>query len=239
MTGFPFRELWCVDFEFRANPGERPWLVCMVAQELIGGRQIRMWRDELLALRKAPFDTGGDVAFVAYYASADLGCFLELGWPLPVNVIDLFAEHRVETNGQKLLVDGNRLPHALALRGLAYIDVSEKDAMIQLIIGQREWSEEEKCKILDYCAKDVVALIALLPVMAPTIDWPRAKLRGRYMVAVARMERAGIPIDAALHRNLVDNWEPIKQHLIAEVDQAYGVYEEGNSSKLFLPNTCG
>lgn len=115
MTGFPFRELWCVDFEFRPDPGERSWPMCMVAQELIGGRQIRMWRDELLALRKAPFDTGGDVAFVAYYASADLGCFLELGWPLPVNVIDLFAEHRVETNGQKLLVDGNRLPHALAI----------------------------------------------------------------------------------------------------------------------------
>ena len=100
----PFRELWCVDFEFRSDPGERPWVVCMVAQELISGRQIRMWRDELLALKKAPFNTGPDVALVAYYASAELGCFLELGWPLPANVIDLFAEHRVETNGQKLLV---------------------------------------------------------------------------------------------------------------------------------------
>ena len=52
---------------------------------------------------KAPFDTGPDAALVAHYSSAELGCFLELGWPLPTNVIDLFAEHRVETNGRKSL----------------------------------------------------------------------------------------------------------------------------------------
>src|SRR5262245_2275498 len=114
--GAPFRELWCVDFEFRSDPGERPWVVCMAARELIGGRQIQMWRDELLALKKAPFDTGTDVALVAYYASAELGCFLELGWSLPANVIDLFAEHRVETNGLKLPC-GNGLLGALAIRG--------------------------------------------------------------------------------------------------------------------------
>ena len=61
--------------------------------------------------------------------------------------------------------------------------------------------------------------------MAPTIDWPRAKLRGRYMAAVARMERTGIPVDAPLHQRLVANWELIKRHLIAEVDRAYGVYD--------------
>ena len=112
----PFRELWCVDFEFRSDPGERPWVVCMVAQELISRRQIRMWRDELLALKKAPFNTGHDAVLVAYYASAELGCFLELGWTLPVNVVDLFAEHRVATNGQKLPC-GNDLLGALAIRG--------------------------------------------------------------------------------------------------------------------------
>jgi DNA polymerase I len=183
---------WCVDFEYRGDPGERPWVICMVARELNSGREIRMWRDELLALRKAPFDTGPDAVLVAYFASAELGCFLELGWPLPANVIDLFAEHRVETNG-KSLPCGNGLLGALAIRGLAHIDVSEKKAMRDLIVGQRQWSETERCQILNYCASDVDALIALFPVTAPTIDWPRALLRGRYMAAVARMERSGIP----------------------------------------------
>jgi DNA polymerase I len=221
----PFREAWCVDFEFRADPGERPYVVCMVAKELHSGREIWMWRDELLALRRAPFDTSADAALVAYYASAELGCFLELGWPLPVNVIDLFVEHRVETNGKKLPC-GNGLLGALAVRGLAHIDASEKEAMRQLVMTRWEWTEEERRAILNYCYEsDVVGLIALLPVMAPTIDWPRALLRGRYMAAVARMERNGIPVDAALHRRLVANWGAIKRRLIAEVDKAYGVYD--------------
>jgi hypothetical protein len=49
----------------------------MVAQELISRRQIRMWRDELLTLKKAPFNTGPDAVLVAYFASAELGCFLD------------------------------------------------------------------------------------------------------------------------------------------------------------------
>lgn len=43
-----------------------------------------------------------------------------------MNVIDLFAEHRVETNGRKLPC-GNGLLGALAIRGLAHIDAGEKD----------------------------------------------------------------------------------------------------------------
>jgi hypothetical protein len=198
----------------------------MVAREMTSGRKIRLWRDELLALERAPFDTGPSSALIAYYASAELGCFLELGWPMPANIIDLFAEHRVETNGKKLPV-GNDLLGALAIRGLAHIDAGEKEAMRQLVIGQRRWSEAERRAILDYCASDVVALAALLSVMAPAIDWPRAKLRGRYMAAAARMERNGIPIDAELYAKLVGEWEPIKEKLIADVDRGYGVFEDG------------
>jgi hypothetical protein len=179
-----------------------------------------MWRNELLALRRAPFDTGADSALVAYYASAELGCFLELGWPLPTNVIDLFAEHRVETNGQKLPC-GSDLLGALAIRGLAHIDAGEKEVMRQLVMGQRQWAETERRSILEYCASDVAGLIALLPVMMANIDLPRAKLRGRFMASVAGMERNGIPIDAELHRKLVAYWEPIKQDLITEVNQAF------------------
>ena len=53
----PFRECWACDFEFRADRGERPWPVCMVARELHTGREIRMWRGELTTLRCAPFNT--------------------------------------------------------------------------------------------------------------------------------------------------------------------------------------
>jgi hypothetical protein len=228
-----FGELWAVDFEFNfGNPGECPRSVCMVGRELRSGREIRLWRDELLALDRAPFDTGPRSALIAYYASAELGCFLELGWPLPTNVIDLFAEHRVETNGRKLPC-GNKLPGALALRNLAHIDAGEKEAMQQFILSNPQWTEtppvppppETKRLVLDYCATDTAALAALWPVMEPTIDMPRALLRGRYMAAVARMERTGVPIDVPLHQRLVQNWEAIQERLIVEVDRDFQVFD--------------
>jgi hypothetical protein len=39
----PFREIWAVDFEFKANPGDRPIPICLVAKELRSGRIIRQW----------------------------------------------------------------------------------------------------------------------------------------------------------------------------------------------------
>ena len=42
----PFAEIWAVDFEFGANPGENPEPVCLVAWELSSGRKLRLWRDE-------------------------------------------------------------------------------------------------------------------------------------------------------------------------------------------------
>jgi DNA polymerase I len=219
----PFREVWACDFEFRADPGERPWPVCMTAKELHTGQEIRLWRDDLLKLRSAPFNVGADAVFVAYFASAELGCFLELGWPLPVNVLDLYAEHRCETNGTPTPC-GDGLVGALAMRGLSHMDLGEKEAMRRLILDNTAWSDVEQAAILDYCASDVLALIALLPRMA-TIDWPRALLRGRYMAAVARMERSGAPIDTAMHRRMVDSWESIKTQLVAAIDPDFGVFD--------------
>src|ERR1700761_9090277 len=59
-----FREVWAVDFEFNGADGERPRPVCMAARERGSGREIRLWRDELLKLCRAPFDTGPDSLFV-------------------------------------------------------------------------------------------------------------------------------------------------------------------------------
>ncbi|MBV8095530.1 MAG: hypothetical protein JOY71_23320 [Acetobacteraceae bacterium] len=219
-----FRETWLCDFEFQGGPGERPSPVCMVARELASGRCLRLWKEELLMLRRPPFDTGPDALFVAFFASAELGCFLTLGWPLPWNVLDLFVEHRCRTNGLRLDC-GNSLLGALALHGLGHIDAGEKAAMRQLVLERTSWSLAEQADILDYCESDVNALAALLPHMAPHIDWPRALLRGRYMAAVARMEHVGVPVDADLHQRFVANWGSIKHRLIQEIDAAYGVYE--------------
>jgi DNA polymerase I len=219
-----FREVWLVDFEFQAPPGERPRPVCMVARELRTGRLIRLWRDNLIALRSPPFDCGPESLFVAYYASAELGCFLALSWPMPACILDLYAEHRCATNGLPTPC-GDGLIGALALHGLAHTDAGEKEAMRRLIIEGSPWSASEQAAVLDYCQSDVDALASLLPRMAPALDMPRALLRGRYTAAVAQMEWIGTPLAMAVYARLNASWGTLKGQLIAEVDQDYGVYD--------------
>lgn len=112
--------VWAVDFEFHpahGRQGNSPEPVCMVARELNSGTTIRVWQDELAALSKAPFPTGPDALFVAYYASAEVACFLALGWPLPTHTLDLYAEFRCLTNGSAP-AHGNGLLGALLHFGL-------------------------------------------------------------------------------------------------------------------------
>ena len=118
-----FREVWAADFEFGAAPGERPDVRCVVARELKTGRTLRLWRDQLGPV--PPYSTGADSLFVAYYASAELGCHLALGWRLPERVLDLYAEFRNHNNGLPT-VSGSGLVGALAAHGLDGIGTVEK-----------------------------------------------------------------------------------------------------------------
>ena len=54
LTSLPFARIWLVDFEFRAQPGERPEPVCLVARELRSGELIRVWQDDLRRLNRPP-----------------------------------------------------------------------------------------------------------------------------------------------------------------------------------------
>src|SRR5262249_10274421 len=95
-----FEEVWLADFEFTQPPGERPTPLCLVARELRSGRTLRLWQDELHRHhRQAPLRTDPGALFVAYLASAELGCFLALGWQLPRFILDLYAEFRLLTSG--------------------------------------------------------------------------------------------------------------------------------------------
>jgi hypothetical protein len=104
------------------------------------------------------------------------------------------------------------------------MEAVEKDEMRALILRGGPWSDAERAAILDYCENDVAALARLLPAMLPHIDLPRALLRGRYMAALARMERNGIPIDTETLSRLKHHWSDIQDQLIAEIDRDYGVY---------------
>src|SRR6516225_3318642 len=217
-----YAQIWAVDFEFIAEPGENPEPVCLVAWELRSGQKLRVWREQFGSV--PPYPTGADTLFVCYYASAEISCHLALGWPVPERVLDLFAEFRNHTNGMNT-VSGASLLLALAHFGLDSIGTTEKEDMRSLILRGGPWSDSERTAILDYCESDVAALARLLPAMLPRIDLARAPLRGRFMVAAASIERNGVPIDIVTLNRLKMHWFDIQNELIAEIDANYGVFE--------------
>ena len=86
-----FTQVIVADFEYEVSDGDLPRVFCMVAyvlnENLQHVRTIRMWREELYALRHPPFDTGSDTLFVAYSAWAEM---------------DMFQGARVEVSGAHL-----------------------------------------------------------------------------------------------------------------------------------------
>lgn len=226
-----YQQIWCVDFEFGVGDGERPQPRCMVAREFRTGRLLRLWADSLAAMPASPFAIGDDALFVAYYASAELGCFLAFGWPMPARILDLYAEFSCLTSGLPT-VCGRGLLGAMAYHGIDGMGAAEKSAMRDLALRGGEYTEVERLALLDYCQTDVDALAKLLPAMASKIDLPRALLRGRYMAAAARMEWAGTPIDVATLGRLRRNWPAIKSRLVAAVDRDYGCYVPSDQKRI-------
>jgi hypothetical protein len=186
-----------------------------------------MWEDQFVAGAAPPYPVDDSALLVAFVASAEIGCHLALGWPLPVNVLDLDAEFKVHVN------DGRRRPRGLlgVLRSFGIqpsISDEEKDRMHRMAVEWKrgQWDQEKKRQMLDYCETDVVALGLLYSKLKDRIDWDRALLRGRYMISCAKIQHTGIPLDVQMTKALRGNWGSVRQKLIDLVDARYGIYQE-------------
>jgi hypothetical protein len=199
----------------------------MVAYDSHSGKYYKLWKDELYALSNPPFEIGSATVLVAYFASAEMSCFEALGWEMPENILDLFVEFRNLTNGI-FLPEGKSLLGALKYFGLDAINDAYKEEMRDLALRGGNYTGHEKKDLLRYCQSDVDSLIPLHEAMKNYIDLPRALLRGLYSTALARMESLGSPIDYPTYKGLCQHWEGIKAKLIAEVDESYGVYQDGS-----------
>lgn len=227
MSNLPYRQIWVLDFEFISCDGGSPSPVCMVAHDLISGRYLRYWHDEL---GTPPFDLGPENLFVAYAAVAEWSCFLQIGWGMPARCLDLFAEFVCIRNGS---VGGRFFPSLLAAAGyygIPTMGVAQKESMRSLILGGGPWSSTQRGQILEYCTSDVRVTSALFHAMCPEISinpqrLGQALLRGRYTCAVACMERTGIPVDVETLDQIRAGWDAIKIALISDIDQDFGVYE--------------
>jgi DNA polymerase-1 len=225
-----FVEIWAIDTEYIAPDGERPVPVCLVGVEIISGRRIKLWADDLVG--PPPFRTDRGALFVCFSAAAEMGVFKALGWQYPECVLDLYVEARHIFNGR--LIPGGRynLLNVCAAYGIPGIAGTEKDAWRERIMGGFPFTETERRGIVDYCESDVDPLVTLLERMLPEIRrrWrgvERALFQGRYTArAVTEMNWHGVPIDTETLDAIQGGWPQIKSELIREVNEPFGIYDD-------------
>jgi hypothetical protein len=190
------------DFEYGIKPNGAPDPHCMVAGDLYTGQEWVLAGDDLKGASRPPFDIGDDTLFVAYNAEAELSSFLELDWAMPRKILDFWPEFRAITNGYRSAADKTRLIDMLVHYELFHIDADEKEEMQQLALRGPPYTAEEWRLLIAYCRSDKDALLALANHRRLLEDLarfhPREILhRGRFMAAVARKTRHGIPVDVA------------------------------------------
>ena len=233
----PFREIWCIDFEFYpgngfangAVRGDAPTPLCLVALEMRTGRLIRLWRDQLG--RFPPYRLDAEALIIGYMLSAEFGCHIPLGWGEPARALDAYVEFRHYTNDGSLKSE-DRDKGFFGLGGaLRYfledeIDVVRKDAMRERILQGPPFSAGEERDILDYCEDDTRALARLVPHLIPTIrSLPHALFRAKFQWAIAQQERRGMPLDLPALTRIRQHWDGMRLDLVTELDRPFGIYE--------------
>jgi DNA polymerase I len=169
-----FPAIWHCDFEYRQDANHLPVPVCGCFIEQRTGTKIELWRDELLRLRQAPFDTGPNSVMVAFMAAAELSCFLSLGWKFPDNTLCLYAETIAAINGDDTVwLLGKKRPslhEALVLHGLEpSMSDEEKEHWRRVILDNVEYGDLQK-GVQDYNRVDVLETLDLIEKMGPALD---------------------------------------------------------------------
>ncbi len=231
-----FERIYQADKEHRPNANHHSVSVSLHVREMRSGIEMPFWENQLRAMRRAPFGTGPRDVMMAFASNSELSCFLTENWPFPENVIDIYVENNAIINGRHDIwppIDPKTgepekterrpgLLDALKLHGLPGMPQTEKDRMRDVILGDDY--RNYRAEIQAYNKVDVDETAALTNVIAPSINIPLALHRGRFMAAIAREERTGIPIDTAALKRLSDNWERLQRYYIAKDDE-YGLYD--------------
>jgi hypothetical protein len=213
------QNIWVADFEFRHPDGGLPEPRCLVIQNWRTREIFRWWLME----EQPPCPFKSSDLMVAYYASAEIGCFLALGWDVRPHVIDLYVEFKNKLGG-RLASFGLGLLGACRHYGITTVSTEDKDHN-RLLAQQMQFTETERDQLLEYCQGDVTSTTALMDKMVTEIDLPRALLRGRYMAAAASIERTGIPLDEHSLRTIQGGWEKCRGSLIRSIDADFGTFD--------------
>jgi hypothetical protein len=226
--------------DFNLKPGDLPRPLCMVAyvldEHLQHVRTVRLWRDDLLAATRPPFDIGDDSVFVAYSAQAELTCFKDLNWPFPQHVFDLHTAYLSVSNillphnpDEKRTRPRKRLPDACRAYDIAGWDRIDKEEIAK-DIGEGRWRDHGREAVFRYCEEDVRMTVRLLAAMlrgrpdtfAP-VDTDRVLYWSNYSAkTVALIQARGMPIDVAMWDLVQENKSAVVTELLRRLDPSQG-----------------
>ncbi|MDB4759249.1 DNA polymerase [Akkermansiaceae bacterium] len=207
---------YTIDLEFCQNAGRNPRPLCVAWQCLETGEEGALWLDggDILS----PFPP--EYRMVAHYALAELGCFLELGWPLPTEVIDTLAEAR-NVRGQVLPLKSSwGLLGVASSLGIPSMSSEHKEEMRQVAMAG-DVPEDLQQPLMDYCLDDVRTGAAIWSKIKSRANPKEAIMRGRYLKALAQVERRGIPADLDLVDRLSDTMPEITDVTWKEARKEY------------------
>lgn len=218
-------DTYLIDFEFRSRPGSNPHPWCVAYHCLETGEEGVVWLDG----QNVPSPFPAKFRMVAHYALAELGCFLALGWQLPTEVIDTLPEARV-VRGQIPTAGGSWGLLAVASQlGIPTMSSDHKEAMRQLAMGD-EIPETSREDLMRYCLEDVRTGLAVWQTLEPRVNIGEAVVRGRYLKALAYIERRGIQADADMVARLAQSMPEIREAAWAEARREYpGVIDDKGS----------
>lgn len=207
-----------------------PLPVCICARNLSTGVSYQHWLVGAQSTEPPfPFDPELDL-LVAFSAQAELSIWLACGWSLPRYVLDLSVEFRVATNGALPPFAKRGLLSALRhyrLPGAALNDDLLKEEMHRVCMEgdpfKPGFTAVKQAELLDYCTADVGALASLLPVMSSELDVDRAVgVRGKFVIAIAKIEALGVPIDLAAWRLIKSKWVDVRFQTVYHAQSKYG-----------------
>jgi hypothetical protein len=229
--GVPHREVGVLDSEFWHPDGERQQQPrCLVWKGLYSGTVVRMWKDELLASTRPPFDTSADTITVVYNAQAEIGTFNALWRRYRSKLMfDLYPEfRRIDNVGPRR--SGSMLA-AAEHYGIPHMSAADKRANRKLFTDQNTWTEAEKRRGVAYCESDVDTEALLLPhILRDTPCLGQAFIRSEYVCCLADINENGIPIDTRALDLVRSHWDYLKGRIIAEAHARYGTYPNGHWS---------
>jgi hypothetical protein len=203
-----FSQIWIVSFGAKWIQGEGWTPSFLTARELRSRQTVSLDQSGVLARRLPPYPTVNTAVLVAFIGEAIGGCHIRLGWPPPTRLIDLRGEFRNLANGQRKPC-GDGLIGALIWFGMSAASVVPDPTSIHNGVVE------------------VAALERLYLKIQPYLDPQRAFLRGRYLLAAARIEANGIPLN-------LEGIETLKRHWRNVVRQVGGAISDAKPSALAI-----